>query len=176
MYEAMKGRVENMVERGEVNEEYLTSKHDCDALNKWKPGFTHQDHPTIIEVLLDNGEDKDITGYKMPNLVYIAREKSKSSAHHFKAGALNVLTRVSATMTNAPVILTLDCDMHSNDPITPLRTLCFLLEPIMGLEVAYVQFPQHFRGINKNDTYANEIKRSFRVGPNRNGWVTRNKC
>ncbi|KAK9122020.1 hypothetical protein Syun_019637 [Stephania yunnanensis] len=165
MYEAMKGRVENMVERGEVNEEYLTSKHDRDALNKWEPGFTHQDHPTIIEVLLDNGEDKDITGYKMPNLVYIAREKNKSSAHHFKAGALNVLTRVSATMTNAPVILTLDCDMQSNDPITPLRTLCFLLEPIMGLEVAYVQFPQHFCGINKNDTYANEIKRSFRVDP-----------
>ncbi|KAK9145567.1 hypothetical protein Sjap_005470 [Stephania japonica] len=68
-------------------------------------------------------------------------------------------------MTNAPVILTLDCDMYSNDPITPRQTLCFLLEPIKGLEVAYVQFPQHFCGINENDTYANEIKRSFRVDP-----------
>ncbi|KAK9084676.1 hypothetical protein Sjap_025087 [Stephania japonica] len=41
-------------------------------------------------VLLDNGNDKDITGYKMPNLVYIVGEKSKSSTHHFMAGALNI--------------------------------------------------------------------------------------
>ncbi|KAK9122061.1 hypothetical protein Syun_019678 [Stephania yunnanensis] len=167
LYEIMKGRVENVVERGELNYEYLTTSqlHERDTLSKWKSGFTRQDHPTIIEVLLDSSEDKDITGHKMPNLVYVSREKSRTSHHNFKAGALNVLTRVSATMTNAPVILTLDCDMYSNDPVTPLRALCFLWEPLKGLELAYVQFPQHFSGINENDIYANENKRLFRVNP-----------
>ena len=98
----------------------------------------------------------------MPNLIYLSREKSKTSFHHFKAGALNVLVsllifepkctmlhmlllllfflllfffgcvlklRVSAAMTNAPIIPTLDCDMYSNDPQTPLRALCYLLDP-----------------------------------------------
>ncbi|KAK9108687.1 hypothetical protein Sjap_016747 [Stephania japonica] len=32
MYEAMKGRVKIMVEKGQVNEEHITSKHDRDAL------------------------------------------------------------------------------------------------------------------------------------------------
>ncbi|KAK9145602.1 hypothetical protein Sjap_005505 [Stephania japonica] len=166
IYEAMKGRVENIIEKGEVNEYHTTNQlHRHDTLNKWKSSFTRQDHPTIIEVLLDSDEDEDLTGHKMPNLVYVSREKSRTSHHHFKAGALNVLTRVSATMTNAPVILTLDCDMYSNDPITPLRALCFLWEPLKGLELAYVQFPQHFCGINENDIYANEIKRLFRQNP-----------
>ncbi|KAK9144985.1 hypothetical protein Sjap_004888 [Stephania japonica] len=162
MYEAMKRKVETIMKRGEVNKEYVTDQH---GLNKWRPGFNHQDHPTIIEVLLDGSEDRDIVGHKIPNLVYVSREKSKTSPHHFKAGALNVLTRVSATMTNAPVILNLDCDMYSNDPTTPLQALCFLSEPVKGLELAYVQFPQHFYGINENDTYGNEFKRLCRVNP-----------
>ncbi|KAK9121386.1 hypothetical protein Syun_019003 [Stephania yunnanensis] len=56
-------------------------------------------------------------------------------------------------MTNAPVILNLDCDMYSNDPTTPLQASCFLSEPVKGLELAYVQFPRRFCGINENDTY-----------------------
>ncbi|KAK7832552.1 cellulose synthase-like protein g1 [Quercus suber] len=69
-----------------------------------------------IKVLLESSKNKDITDHLMPNLIYHSREKSKTSFHHFKAGALNVLLRVSAAMTNAPIILTLDCDMYSNDP------------------------------------------------------------
>ena len=59
--------------------------------------------------------------------------------------------RVSATMTNAPVVLTLDSNMHSNDPQTPLRALCYLLDPDMDPNLGFVQFPQTFDGINKND-------------------------
>ncbi|RVW43191.1 cellulose synthase-like protein G1 [Vitis vinifera] len=87
----------------------------------------------------------------MPDLVHVSREKRPGSPHHFKAGALNVLIRVSATMTNAPVVLTLDSDMHSNDPQTLLRALCYLLDPDMDPNLGFVQFPQTFHGINKND-------------------------
>ncbi|RVW91582.1 Cellulose synthase-like protein G3 [Vitis vinifera] len=59
----------------------------------------------------------------MPNLVYVSRGKCIKLPHNFKAGALDVLLRISATMTNATVILTLDSDMYSNDPQTPLRAL-----------------------------------------------------
>ncbi|PQP99713.1 cellulose synthase-like protein G3 isoform X1 [Prunus yedoensis var. nudiflora] len=118
-----------------------------------------------IKVLLESNKDKDITGNLMPNLIYVSREKSKTSTHHFKAGALNVLLRVSAIMTNAPIILTLDCDMHSNDPQTAHRALCYILDPEVRPKLGYIQFPQLFRGINKNDIYACEHKRLFQIDP-----------
>ncbi|KAL7165577.1 hypothetical protein ACSBR2_041292 [Camellia fascicularis] len=99
----------------------------------------------------------------MPNLIYVSREKSRSTPHNFKAGALNVLLRVSATMTNAPIVLTLDCDMFSNDPQTPLRALCYLLDPHMDPRLAFVQFPQYFHGLNKDDIYASELKYIFQI-------------
>jgi hypothetical protein len=68
-------------------------------------------------------------------------------------------------MTNAPLILTLDCDMYSNDPSTPLRVLCYLLNPHDQSKIGYIQFPQYFKGINKNDTYACEHKRLFQINP-----------
>ncbi|GMN31463.1 hypothetical protein TIFTF001_003272 [Ficus carica] len=137
----MKGRVENVVERGKVGDEYISGEDEV--------------------VVLDRSKDRDKTGHVMPNLIYVSREKSRTSPHNFKAGALNVLIRVSATMTNSPIILTLDCDMYSNDPITPQRVLCYFSEPEVQSQVGYIQFPQMFHGINKNDTYNCEFKRSF---------------
>lgn len=68
-------------------------------------------------------------------------------------------------MTNAPVILFLDCDMYSNDPQTPLCALCYLLDPSMDPRLAYVQFPQSFHGINKNDIYGGEARHVFQIRP-----------
>ncbi|KAG2680820.1 hypothetical protein I3760_11G115800 [Carya illinoinensis] len=165
MYESMKERVEEVLEKGKVGEEYITEL-ERKAFGKWTNyGFTHQDHPTVIQVLLDSGKNKDMTNHLMPNLIYVSREKSKTSYHNFKAGALNVLLRVSATMTNAPIILNLDCDMYSNDPRTPLRALCYLLDPKLMSQLAYVQFPQIFHGVNKNDTYSCEYRRVFCCNP-----------
>lgn len=64
-------------------------------------------------------------------------------------------------MTNAPIILTLDCDMYSNDPQTPSRALCYILDPKLGNNIGYVQFPQKFRGVSKNDIYGGELKHLF---------------
>ena len=68
-------------------------------------------------------------------------------------------------MTNAPVVLTLDCDTYSNDPQTPSRALCYLSDPKLQSRIGYVQFPQRFRGINKNDIYACELKALFVINP-----------
>lgn len=133
----------------------------------------------------------DATRAALPNLVYVSREKNRAFHHNFKAGALNALVsdrlhqakhifrlpfngsslwfllqvRVSGVMSNGQVVLTLDCDMFSNDPQTAQRALCYLLDPAMAPKLAYVQFPQRFRGIDENDIYANEHKRFSHVHP-----------
>ncbi|KAK4844819.1 hypothetical protein QYF36_024757 [Acer negundo] len=165
MYESLKVRVGHVVETGKVSDEYITSDQEHEAFDKWTDRFTRQDHPTVIQVLLESRKDKDITGNYLPNLVYVSREKSKTSHHYFKAGALNALLRVSATMSNAPIVLTLDCDAYSNDPETLLRALCYISDPNILPNLAFVQFPQRFRGINKNDIYASENKCLYEINP-----------
>lgn len=64
-------------------------------------------------------------------------------------------------MTNSPVILTLDCDMYSNNPRTPLHALCYLSDPKLNSSLGFVQFPQKFHGVNKNDIYASELRSSY---------------
>ncbi|CAL9030454.1 unnamed protein product [Prunus brigantina] len=166
MYQGMKVMVNNVIERGKVgDDQYITGERERLAFRKWTDGFTRQDHPTIIQVLLDNSKDRDIADNSMPNLIYVSREKSRTSHHNFKAGALNALLRVSAAMTNAPIVLTLDCDMFSNDPQTPHRALCYFLDPKIQSELGYVQFPQRFCGIDKSDMYASENRRLFEINP-----------
>lgn len=164
MYEDMKSRVEHVVDSGKVETEYITCDQFRGVFDLWTQKFTRQEHPTIIQVLQNSETDVDDSGkYIMPNLIYVSREKSKVSPHHFKAGALNTLLRVSGVMTNSPVILTLDCDMYSNDPTTPVRALCYLTDPKIKSGLGFVQFPQKFQGVSENDIYACEYKRLFDI-------------
>ncbi|KAL8536399.1 hypothetical protein ACS0TY_011861 [Phlomoides rotata] len=159
MYEKMKMKVEDIVERGKIKEEYISSEEERQILSQyWAKDFSRQNHPSIIQVLSNSKMDVD-----MPNLVYLSREKSKTTPHNFKAGALNALLRVSGSMTNSPIILTLDCDMYSNDPSTAQKMLCYLYEKPKpnGPNYAYVQFPQRYHGLNKADIYASEHIRLF---------------
>ncbi|XP_020873283.1 cellulose synthase-like protein G1 isoform X4 [Arabidopsis lyrata subsp. lyrata] len=164
MYEDMKSRVEHVVKSGKVETAFITYDQFRGVFDLWTDKFTRHDHPTIIQVLQNSETDMDTTKkYIMPNLIYVSREKSKVSPHHFKAGALNTLLRVSGVMTNSPIILTLDCDMYSNDPTTPVRALCYLTDPEIKSGLGYVQFPQKFLEIGKNDIYACENKRLFNI-------------
>ncbi|XP_039068125.1 cellulose synthase-like protein G1 [Hibiscus syriacus] len=94
MYENMKAKVENVMNRGEVGEIYINDDEKLEAFNKWKSGFTLQDHPTVIQVLLDSRHNKGITGHFLPNHIYVSRQKRKTSPHHYKVGALNVLVSI----------------------------------------------------------------------------------
>ena len=181
-------KVEKFLKEGKVGEEFMNGEEERMVLDKWTNSFTPQHHPTVIHVLSESSKNTDITGESLPNLIYVSRQKSKTSRHHFKAGALNTLVinpitqihnlsplslivcllqqlRVSATMTNAPIILTLDCDMYSNDPQTPARVLCYLLDAKLATHLGYVQFPQHFHGVSKNDIYGGELKRPYIINP-----------
>lgn len=86
MYESMKMKVESVVEKGEVSDEYISSEEERRVLEQYRSkDFSRQNHPSIIKVLLNSSTEA------MPNLVYVSREKSKASPHNFKAGALNAL-------------------------------------------------------------------------------------
>ncbi|KAL7597424.1 hypothetical protein Lser_V15G30265 [Lactuca serriola] len=165
MYEKMRIKVESVVERGNINPEYITNEEEQIAFNKWSKGFSRHEHPAVIQVLLESRQDRDIEEHPMPNLIYVSREKNKASPHNFKAGALNTLLRVSAIMTNAPIVLTQDCDMYSNDPKTPQQMLCFYLDESIRYNLGYIQFPQRFHGINKADIYSSEYKRLYVINP-----------
>lgn len=68
-------------------------------------------------------------------------------------------------MTNSPIILTQDCDMYSNDPQTPKRALCYISDPLIRPTLGYVQFPQRYHGLNKDDIYGGEFLRLFVTNP-----------
>lgn len=97
-YRKMKITVEKVVERGDINGvDYITA--DQEALKTFSKcsgtdGFTSRNHPAIIQILLESTINRDVLGHALPNLTYIAREKSTTTAHHFKAGALNMLVSI----------------------------------------------------------------------------------
>ncbi|KAH7658826.1 Cellulose synthase protein [Dioscorea alata] len=62
---------------------------------------------------------------------------------------------VSAVLTNGSYLLNLDCDHYINNSKALREAMCFLMDPNLGKSVFYVQFPQRFDGIDKNDRYAN---------------------
>ncbi|KAF9589829.1 hypothetical protein IFM89_028764 [Coptis chinensis] len=72
-------------------------------------------------------------------------------------------SRVSALMSNAPLVLNVDCDMHSNNSKALRDAACFFLDPKEGHRIGYVQFPQSFGGITENDLYANGVKRIYEI-------------
>ncbi|KAL4204760.1 hypothetical protein AMTRI_Chr01g133680 [Amborella trichopoda] len=165
-YEAMKDKVESVVSKGCVSYDVLANQEECLAFKPWTSHFTPQDHPTVIQVVvLEKGKDVDVSGHPMPNLVYLSREKRKGTQHRFKAGALNALLRVSGLLSHAPILLTLDCDMYCSDPSAPRQALCYLLDPMLHEDLAFVQFPQRFQGVAKTDIYHCEHTRLFRINP-----------
>ncbi|KAJ4813297.1 Cellulose synthase-like protein [Rhynchospora pubera] len=125
---------------------------------------TRQEHPSQIEIIREeesNSTDKE--DFTIPSLVYVSREKRIGVQHRFKAGALNVLLRVSGVITNSPYILVLDCDMYSNDPSSARQAMCFHLDSKLSPSLAFVQFPQEFYNISKNDIYCAEIRQIFKT-------------
>ncbi|KAH9307461.1 hypothetical protein KI387_035372 [Taxus chinensis] len=118
-------------------------------------------HSSIVKVIhenkvVDGSEDDDL-----PHLIYVAREKIPKVNHHYKAGAMNVMARVSGLMTNAPFILNLDCDMHICNPKVIQHAMCFYLDCPSERECGFIQFPQLFYGVLDDDPLGNQHKTFF---------------
>ncbi|XP_044486351.1 cellulose synthase-like protein G2 [Mangifera indica] len=144
-----------------VREEEIKSKYENFKSNVEKVGEKDEnncvamDRPACVEF-------KDEQA-KMPRLVYVSRERRPSFPHRFKAGALNTLLRVSGIISNAPYILVLDCDMFCNDPYSAKQAMCFHLDPQMSHSLAFVQYPQVFYNVSKNDIYDGQSRSAYKT-------------
>ncbi|CAI5942032.1 unnamed protein product [Closterium sp. NIES-64] len=120
------------------------------------PGNNRRDHDGIIQVFLHpDGDVRDFEGGVLPPLIYVSREKRPGHDHNKKAGAMNALLRASGLITNGAVLMNLDCDHYINNADAIRDALCFFLDPMQGYTTGFVQFPQRFDGIDRNDRYAN---------------------
>nr|ADZ16121.1 cellulose synthase A3 [Gossypium raimondii] len=150
-YEEFKVRINGLVAKAQKVPEEGWIMQDG---TPW-PGNNTRDHPGMIQVFLGQSGGLDAEGNELPRLVYVSREKRPGFQHHKKAGAMNALVRVSAVLTNGPFLLNLDCDHYINNSKAIREAMCFLMDPNLGKQVCYVQFPQRFDGIDRNDRYAN---------------------
>lgn len=151
-----------IAEKQKIEEKYEAFEGEIKRAREGRaPCNDERDHPSFIEVIHDN--TSEVEQVELPLLVYVSREKRPSRPHHFKAGALNVLHRVSGVMSNSPYILVLDCDMFSNDPTSARQAMCFHLDPKISPSLAFVQFPQKFHNASKNDLYDSQMRSLFTV-------------
>ncbi|KAJ1293082.1 hypothetical protein BS78_01G041000 [Paspalum vaginatum] len=150
-YEEFKVRINGLVAKAQKVPEEGWIMQDG---TPW-PGNNTRDHPGMIQVFLGQNGGFDAEGNELPRLVYVSREKRPGFQHHKKAGAMNALVRVSAVLTNGQYLLNLDCDHYINNSKALREAMCFLMDPNLGRGVCYVQFPQRFDGIDRNDRYAN---------------------
>ncbi|TKW28710.1 hypothetical protein SEVIR_3G346501v4 [Setaria viridis] len=151
MYETFKGDIEEASKEKSISRSWTKEKR--------------QDHDAYVEIITaGEEEDDDQQGEEtMPLLVYVSRQKRRASPHHFKAGALNALLRVSSLVSNAPYLLVLDCDMSCNSRSSALEAMCFHLDrsPPAPESLAFVQFPQMFHNLSPNDIYTNDLRSFF---------------
>ena len=72
-------------------------------------------------------------------------------------------TRVSAVMTNAPIMLNVDCDMFANNPQVVLHAMCLLLGFDHEINSGFVQAPQQFYDGLKDDPFGNQLQVLYKV-------------
>ncbi|KAI3838606.1 hypothetical protein MKX03_030372 [Papaver bracteatum] len=157
LYGNMENRIETATKLGKVPDE-MRAQHK--GFSEWDTVSSPRDHQTILQILNDSRtpDAVDMEGSKLPTLVYLAREKRPQHHHNFKAGAMNSLIRVSSKISNGSIILNVDCDMYSNNSVSVRDALCFFMDEEKGNEIAYVQFPQNFDNISKNDLYGGALR------------------
>ena len=70
---------------------------------------------------------------------------------------------MSSRISNSPIILNVDCDMYSNNSHSVRDALCFFMDEEKGHEIGYIQYPQAFENITKNDIYCNSLNIEMKV-------------
>ncbi|KAL3740964.1 hypothetical protein ACJRO7_022133 [Eucalyptus globulus] len=156
LYEDMKKRIETVAELGRIPDD-IRKQHK--GFLEWDTVLSQRDHQTILQIVIDGRDPMAVDSEEqpLPTLVYLAREKRPQYNHHFKAGAMNALIRVSSRISNAPIILNVDCDMYSNNMDSVRDVLCFFMDEENGDEIGFIQFPQTFDNLTTNDLYSSSF-------------------
>ncbi|VFQ66717.1 unnamed protein product [Cuscuta campestris] len=157
LYQEMENRIGMACKLGRIPKDDL---HKHFRFSKWDHSSSPGNHAAMVQIQIDGREEeaKDGEGHFLPTLVYMAREKRPQYFHNFKAGAMNALIRVSCEISNAPIILNVDCDMYSNNSCSIKDALCFFMDEEKSHNIAFVQFPQRFQNITKNELYGGSLR------------------
>ena len=70
---------------------------------------------------------------------------------------------MSAVLTNAPIMLNVDCDMFANNPQVALHAMCLLLGFDDEVHSGFAQAPQKFYGALKDDPFGNQMQVIYEV-------------
>lgn len=54
--------------------------------------------------------------------------------------------------------MNVDCDMYSNNTEAIRDALCFFMDEEKGKDIAYIQYPQNFCNLTKNEIYSNSLR------------------
>ncbi|GAB2265023.1 hypothetical protein Dimus_000091 [Dionaea muscipula] len=157
LYEEMEKRIETQTKLGRIPD-HVREKHT--GFSKWDTYKAQNDHDAIVQIVVDGRSSyaKDNEGSRLPTLVYMAREKRPQHFHHFKAGSMNALIRVSSKISNGEILLNVDCDMYSNNSQAVRDALCFFMDEKNGQQIAFVQFPQRFDNLTPNELYGTSLR------------------
>ena len=71
---------------------------------------------------------------------------------------------MSSKISNGSIILNVDCDMYSNNSESVRDAVCFFMDEEKGHEIAYVQFPQCYDNLTRNDLYGTCLRVIIQVG------------
>uniref|UniRef100_M8AU71 Cellulose synthase-like protein G3 n=1 Tax=Aegilops tauschii TaxID=37682 RepID=M8AU71_AEGTA len=96
MYETFKEGVREVMSDAALSQSWTKADHDAHV-----EIITGDEQDSSNSNSGDGEEDEDA----MPLLVYVSREKRRSSAHHFKAGALNVLVSTYCSSIDQNVLV-----------------------------------------------------------------------
>ncbi|KAK9084594.1 hypothetical protein Sjap_025005 [Stephania japonica] len=157
LYDEMELSIETAAKLGRIPNEVRTQHK---GFSEWDSVSSPRNHQTIVQILIDGRDPNalDTEGCALPTLVYLSREKRPNYHHNFKAGSMNALIRVSSNISDGPVILNVDCDMYSNNSESVRDALCFLMDEQKGHEIAFVQYPQCFSNVTKDDIYGSLLR------------------
>ncbi|KAI8567174.1 hypothetical protein RHMOL_Rhmol02G0100300 [Rhododendron molle] len=178
IYEEMRDRIDIATRLARIPSDIL---NEHEGFREWDSVSSARDHPAILQILID-GRVTKVVGIKnhdkLPTLVYLSREKRPHCHHNFKAGAMNALIRVSSKISNGPIILNVDCDVYSNNSESVRDAMCFFMDENKGHEIAYVQYPQSYNNLTRNDLHGillrviNEVRHSLCAWTGYNNFLT----
>ncbi|XP_028200683.1 cellulose synthase-like protein E1 isoform X2 [Glycine soja] len=117
LYVDMKRRIEDVVKLGGVPSE-ARSKHN--GFSQWDSYYSRHDHDTILQILLHERNphnSKDVDGFVLPTLVYMAREKRPQYHHNYKAGAINSLVELHGADGYGGPLFIGTCCFHRRDAL-----------------------------------------------------------
>ncbi|KAE8663142.1 hypothetical protein F3Y22_tig00113096pilonHSYRG00099 [Hibiscus syriacus] len=155
-YEDVKMRIETTTKLNRIPQ-HIRKQHE--GFREWDFVSSKRDQQTILQILIDGRDPNawDIEGNPLPTRVFVKREKTPTSPP-FQSWIHECAYQAIIKDNNSPIILNVDCDMYSDNSESIKYSLCLFMDEEKGDEIAFIQFPQNFDNLTKNDIYGSCLR------------------